>query len=809
GLRDTSSQTSALTFANNEFAEFEFAIEPTTQAVEGTTYCFRVSDSGTALRNYDVYAEGTVSADITVSATSTQVSTLDLGTTAQYVGGGFVFQRSGTSRTLTSITVTETGTVDAGEHLRNPRLYYDIDTTSPYDCTGETYAPSDGFVSGSPFTGPDGSTTFTGSVALNSTQSFCGYLVVDIAATSTNGETINVEISDPSTEVVVTSSTVGPSTAVSPTGSTTIAGPILTQTGFHWRNDDGVESGATSATGGSEDTALQNVPRDTIYRLRLLVSNEGAVTSASTQYQVEYGTKITTCADVGSWQAVDSGVAFTMGSTSQLVDGNNTTDIAVGIGGVTNPGGKTLLASNGGQKEVDDQTSGVALTSAQFVELEYALEVTDQSGYDTTYCFRVTDAGTPLPAYDTYAELTTRKKQDFFVQRGTEIVSGTGTVMIAGVHYTAPAATNTAFVRITTSQLTGAGNNTGGGNQNADDVTAHIEYLTDITDSFSIVRPSTATGVTRVDWELVEYVGLEGADNEIIVRDVGTINYGTASLSVTGGLSSGVVDDGDIAVFITGQSNNAANATSYAAGQSTAAWNAGADRPVFTRASNGVTGEVSYAVVEFIGLNWDVQRTEHNYAASGVTETNSITAVNSLSRAFVHAQKRHSNEANLDAYGHKVWLSSIGAVSFRLNSGAGTPGDHYSVAWVIENKQTGTGEMNVYRDEDSVDGSEAVEPRTSVFNFNGTVSSMSNASLFISNDSTGNGTAFPRAMLGASVTSTTQYEIFESDAGQTQDFHVAVVEWPVAEVTFAQNYYRFYADNDTLTPTDPWPIGGV
>jgi hypothetical protein len=34
-----------------------------------------------------------------------------------------------------------------------------------------------------------------------------------------------------------------------------------------------------------------------------------------------------------------------------------------------------------------------------------------------------------------------------------------------------------------------------------------------------------------------------------------------------------------------------------------------------------------------------------------------------------------------------------------------------------------------------------------------------------------------------------------------------VIEWPVAETSIRQTQYRFYADNDALTPTDPWPAG--
>jgi hypothetical protein len=35
------------------------------------------------------------------------------------------------------------------------------------------------------------------------------------------------------------------------------------------------------------------------------------------------------------------------------------------------------------------------------------------------------------------------------------------------------------------------------------------------------------------------------------------------------------------------------------------------------------------------------------------------------------------------------------------------------------------------------------------------------------------------------------------------------VEWPVADLAIRQNYYRFYDDSATLTPSDPWPPGAT
>jgi hypothetical protein len=81
--------------------------------------------------------------------------------------------------------------------------------------------------------------------------------------------------------------------------------------------------------------------------------------------------------------------------------------------------------------------------------------------------------------------------------------------------------------------------------------------------------------------------------------------------------------------------------------------------------------------------------------------------------------------------------------------------------------------------------------------------------MWATNRSSGGGSAHPRAILGARILNDTQYELWKSDEGQNQGFRVEIVEWPVAETSIRQTHYRFYVDNDALTPTDPWPVGAT
>ncbi|MGD2037980.1 MAG: DNRLRE domain-containing protein, partial [Desulfobacterales bacterium] len=59
---DNSNSTGGITLDPDEFTEIEFTIQATDDALDGTDYCFRLTDSGTALNTYSAYAEATLSA---------------------------------------------------------------------------------------------------------------------------------------------------------------------------------------------------------------------------------------------------------------------------------------------------------------------------------------------------------------------------------------------------------------------------------------------------------------------------------------------------------------------------------------------------------------------------------------------------------------------------------------------------------------------------------------------------------------------------------------------------------------------------
>ena len=812
GVRDTTSQTGNITLTSSEFVELEYSIVSTSNANEGNTYCFRLTNAGTIIDKYTRYPEATILADVNVSTLGSQHATVDIPTSDTDVGATFVITDNiAGDNTVQSITISADGTVDLQNDINNIELRYDLDTTAPYNCASESFDITDtqfGTTDTNGFS-TSGTSTFTGSQVINPTQTMCVYVVYDVDSGATNDETLDISIEDASTDVIINTGTVSPTALVDLSGTTVFVLDKTTQTHFHWRNDNGSETGATSATGGAEDTTLENLRQTNPVRLRIGVANEGSSTTPPYQYRLEFALRVTTCGAATGWTDVGaSDDEFNMYDSTNITDGNDTTNISVANGGVTDVG-TTFFSNNNAVKDTSSQTASLTLPGKNYTDLEFSITASTTATEGATYCFRLTNAGTPLDSYLQYPKVSIKPRTDFYVQRGITTISGTSGTINAGSQYIKPSSSSTAFIRIVGTHNVGAGSPTNTGN--ADDVTVYISNPWNIENSITFTRPGTAADTTRVNWEIIEYVGAPGGDNEMIVRQQQTATYLTANATVNSPTVSGIVDDTKVAVFVTGQLNPD-TATNYPYGLSTAAWNAGSDTVTFTRGATGNTSGLSYSVVEFVGSNWKVQRAENTYTAAGTTETQSITAVGSLSRTFLHAQKRIGTGLNNHSdFGHNVYLSGIGQVSFELEANAATPGSHTSVAWVIENTQTIGDTMVVSRSNGSE--SSGAAPKTVTNSIGVTISDKQDASLFINNvgnEANGGSTqnSFPEPILGAEIINSTQYQNWVADpGGDSRTWRAEVVEWPTAARDIEQNYYRFYVDNDSLIPSDPWPVG--
>lgn len=808
GVRDTTNLTGGLVLTSTEFVELEYAIEATASAGDGVTYCFRVTNAGTPIDTYSIYPEATTFSDLTVASIGTQVATVDIPTANVHAGGAFtISDQTVGNHEVQSIKIRATGSVAVDTAVENVRLYYEFDTSVPRDCVSESYAGTEAQY-GSAVTNLSGGVgTFTDtSIFVDPSQTLCLYVVYDVTNAAVNDSTIDWQIDNPASDVVVDAGDIGPSSLVAIADETRFIEVLISQTGYHWRENNGSETGATSATGGLENTTLAQQRTESPIRLRVAVANKGGKDDVASQYRLESARRISTCSTVSNWTDVGAaGGAWNMSDSANLTNGADTTNIATSTGGVSDPT-VTFLTPNGGVRDTTSQTGNITLTAHTFVELEYSIEATPNAVEGATYCFRITKAGTALPTYDIYPQAQIKEATDFLIQRGFVDIAGTSATLTAGTDYEAPAASTGAFVRITNTLNTGAGSGTTG---NADDVTVYVSNPNNITSNITFTRPAGATGQTRVAWEIIEYVGAPGGQNEIIVRQQDALTYGTAATTVTTPTVSGIVDDAQVAVFVTGQLNPDTG-TNYPLGLSTAAWNGGTDTATFTRGLSGNAAGVSYAVVEFTGSNWLVQRNEHTYSAAGATETEAITAVNSLARAFIHTQKRMgANQTTHGDFGHQVRLSGIGQLSYTLDITATTPSSHTSVAWVIENTQVAGNRMEVTRSNGSQ--SSGANPTLLNVNIGKTLSDVEVASIFMNNSGTETGgqgaNSFPEPMMSARIISPTQYQLYIADTDDSRSWRTEIVEWPTAARTFTQNYYRFYVDNDALTPSDPWPAG--
>lgn len=163
---------------------------------------------------------------ITVSTGGTQTANVNLNSSDNLIGY-FTFVRNASSANVTSITVNEEGTVNANSHLSNLDIRYETAATCTYDGAETLFGTDTAF---------DASDigVVTGTMSVGTSQ-ICVYLVVDVSASATDLQTLDFQINDPSTEVVVASGTVTPGTAVAISGSTTLRGtPNLNQAVYKW-----------------------------------------------------------------------------------------------------------------------------------------------------------------------------------------------------------------------------------------------------------------------------------------------------------------------------------------------------------------------------------------------------------------------------------------------------------------------------------------------------------------------------------------------------------------------------------------------
>jgi type II secretory pathway pseudopilin PulG len=332
--------------------------------------------------------------DALVNSGGTQSASLPRSSAGQYIGAHFNISDLTGSHNVTSIKIAENGTIDGQSHLDNIKLLYDLDTSAPYDCAGETFSGSEtqfGVTDTDGFSAADGTVQMNGSVAINTAKTMCVYAVMDIGAGAGKDETIELEITDPSTDITISGGTVIPPNPIVLSGTTKVSIPAeLHQTIYRWRSDNGDEDDASWLEG---ENVAETFRFGEKARLRFRIENMGSL-AGTAAYRLEYGKKVTTCSALGAWDVLPADNSGDWRSTSSVryADGEATTQQL---------GSETF--QTGEIKKDANQTSNLAIDSDTVTEIEFALAPTASAG-DSAYCFRLTKAGTALDAYDAYAE---------------------------------------------------------------------------------------------------------------------------------------------------------------------------------------------------------------------------------------------------------------------------------------------------------------------------------------------------------------------------------------------------------------------
>lgn len=368
---------------------------------------------------------------------------------------------------------------------------------------------------------------------------------------------------------------------------------------------------------------------------------------------------------------------------------------------------------------------------------------------------------------------------DFKIQSGrAEAASGSTTVTItAGVDYTAPASATKAFVRIVGIHHAGEGNSGSDFNpwgRNAFWITNPANLLTSIT-----FARGEATGVAAaLEWEIVEYVGAGGGAHEFVVRHTEVLELlaNTDTVKDTSSVS-GVVTDGDVVAFITGQAHSDSTGARAEARSAlhTAAWISASQVARLTRGSSfSYTSKVSVAVVEFTGSAWSVQRIEHTHSAAGA-ENETISDVGATSRAFTHTQFR-CNANTGTGYAARTQLTSTTNLELALQASAGIA-SQVTVVWVVANSQTGTGAMNVQRGTGSR-SSAGSDPDTWTESVTG-VGDVTQASVSVTGYAN-NTTDYFAVLTGARLTAADTVTLYRGRSLSDRAYAFEVVEWPAA-----------------------------
>ena len=386
--------------------------------------------------------------------------------------------------------------------------------------------------------------------------------------------------------------------------------------------------------------------------------------------------------------------------------------------------------------------------------------------------------------------------QEFMIHRGTFTTTNFTHTLNEGVDYTLIMDNATrAFFRLTNTRHTGMGETSSGGSQNIETWTWRITNPSNLETNVTLERDGRlgTTYPVRVTWEIWEYIGEAGGENEMIVRqqEVLTGNSSTASLDGTT-MSGSSFNKEKSAIFITSQSSNEAarydpwsmlNTFEFIANGSD--W---IPRATIGKAAGSITRWVSYAVVDFAGSNWrNVTRfsTTIDGTICGIDpwvdngyDVSLTPSILNTSRTFLEIQFRTDRDnCGLDESGDAISIVDGDTDSLRLRQFS-TAANKYNVAWVIESisDTIKVEHLTLYMDNG---GS---EERTEYFTLTNTINFLNNTGIAgMSVISHGSGQAYPRASVDYYLYNTTSVQHKTSDTGQEYFMTLDVIQFPLSE----------------------------
>jgi hypothetical protein len=276
-LKESNDQTTGIALTGTEFTEIEYAVQATASATDGATYCFRLTDAGTATNfTYTDAKYGKVTlAGPTVTSVAPSSGPTAGGTAVTITGTNFV---SGATVTFDGIAATGVTFVSATQIDATTPAHaagaVDVVVTNPDTLSGTlssgyTYVPPPTVTSVAPSSGPDtGGTvvTITGTnFVLGATVTFGGTAPTDmifvnstsiIATTPAHAAgAVDVVVTNPDTQSGTLSNGytyIAPPptvTNVTPSSGPTGGGTAVTITGTNFVSGATVTFDGTAATG--------------------------------------------------------------------------------------------------------------------------------------------------------------------------------------------------------------------------------------------------------------------------------------------------------------------------------------------------------------------------------------------------------------------------------------------------------------------------------------------------------------------------------------------------------------------------------